>query len=255
MSSFTFSPTTHDQFVEHYFKYDASALDAKFMFILPFSAGLETIGYGTRLRTIWDPSLAPFIVSILTILLAPIFLALINYIVVAKFIRSTGKRILYISPSIISYIFFASDFAGLIVQGIGGSILASAKTQSAYNLGSSITLIGLAIQVGFFTIFNFLMLKSAFGKDFRLYDRDELKTPFRVLFITSILIYVRNIFRLVEYAVPSGSYIPTHEWLYFSFESAPILSACFIYGIWSFGRTLPDYILLKLDLTSTTGAV
>ena len=82
------------------------------MLILPFSAALETIGYGTRYQSIEHPKLAPFIVSILSILLAPIFLALINYIVVSKLIKSTGQKIFYIPPSIISYIFFASDFAG-----------------------------------------------------------------------------------------------------------------------------------------------
>ena len=129
---------------------------------------------------------------------------------------------------------------GLVVQAIGGSILASAKTQAQFDLGSYITLIGLAIQVGFFTIFCLLTLKAAFGKGFRLYDQKELKLPFQILLVTAILIYIRNLFRLIEYAVPHGSYIPTHEALYFAFESAPILTACFVYGIWSFGWTLPE---------------
>ncbi len=216
---------------------------AKFMFILTFSSALESVGYGTRLESIWRPKLAPFVVSVLFILLAPIFLALINYIVVGKLIEPTGKKIAFIKPTIISYVFFASDFAGLIVQGLGGSILASAKTQVAFDLGSNIILAGLAIQVGFFTVFTYMMLTAAFGKEWRLYDRDDLKPVFNVLFFTTIMIYIRNIYRLIEYAVPHASYIPTHEWLYFTFESAPIFLACLSYCLFHFGRLLPEEFL------------
>lgn len=272
----TIGPLTHNQQILQYFHYYASedgaivlmALfgftavvgfasairypKAKFMFIHSFSAALETVGYGMRYKTILDPVLGPFIVSVLFILLAPIFLALINYIVVGKMIESTGKNVACIKPSFISYVFFASDFAGLIIQGIGGSVLASAKTSAAYSLGSSIILIGLAIQVGFFTLFTFMMLVAAFGKDFRMYYRDDLKTSFNVLFFTTIMIYVRNIFRLIEYAVPENSYIPNNEWLFFTFESAPILLVCITYCFWSFGHLLPEDILSPMPKKVTS---
>jgi hypothetical protein len=214
--------------------------NAKFMFIFVASGAIECVGYGTRLESILHPVLAPFIVSVLCILLSPIFLALVNYIVVGRLIEPSGKRIGFISPKSISYVFFASDFTGLIVQGIGGSVLASAKTQSAFTLGSNIILAGLALQVGFFTIFTYMMLVAAYGKKFRMYDREDLKATFNTLFATTILIYIRNIFRLIEYAVPHSSYIPTHEWLFFTFESAPIFLVCAIYCIWHFGAMVPE---------------
>jgi hypothetical protein len=207
------------------------------MHILTLSAALECVGYGTRVQSIFNISLGPFVVSILFVLLAPILLALINYITVGNLIEPTGKRIACIEPKVIKYVFFASDFSGLIIQAIGGSVLASANTAAEYTLGANITLAGLAIQVGFFTIFTYMMFISAFGKDFRLYYQSpELKTVYNILFVTTILIYVRNIFRLIEYASPHTSYIPTHEWPYFIFESTPICAACAIYCIWHFGR-------------------
>jgi hypothetical protein len=216
---------------------------AKYMFILPFSAAIECVGYGTRLKSIWSPTLAPFIVSTLFILLAPIILALVNYITVGKLIEPSGKSIACIRPRIISYVFFASDFAGLIIQGIGGSVLASAKTQANFDLGSNIILAGLAFQVAFFTIFTYMMLVAAFGKEFRLYERSDLKVTFNVLISTTILIYIRNIFRFVEYAVPHSSYVPTHEWCFFVFESVPILCVCWAYCFYHFGNIMPDDIL------------
>ncbi len=217
---------------------------ATYMYILPFCAAIEAAGYGTRLETIFKPTLTPFIVSVLFILLAPIFLALINYITVGKLIESTGKKIGCINPSSISYWFFASDFAGLIIQGIGGSVLASAKTQTAFDLGANIILAGLAIQILFFTVFTYMMYQSAFAKEFNLYAREDLKTVYQVLFVSTGLIYVRNLFRLVEYAVGHNTYIPIHEWCFFVFESAPMFLVCLIYCIWHFGAIMPEEFLM-----------
>jgi hypothetical protein len=114
---------------------------AKYMYELPFSAGIECIGYLTRLATAYKPATGTDVISVLFILLAPIVLALINYITVGRLIEPTGKNMACIKPTSISRVFFASDFLGLIVQGAGGSILASADTQSAYTLGSNIILV------------------------------------------------------------------------------------------------------------------
>mmetsp|Transcript_12906 Transcript_12906/g.17702 ORF Transcript_12906/g.17702 Transcript_12906/m.17702 type:complete len:302 (+) Transcript_12906:31-936(+) len=216
---------------------------ATYMYILPFCAAIEAAGYGTRLQSAENPELTPFIVSTLFILLAPIFLALINYTTVGKLIESTGRRIGCINPSSISYWFFASDFAGLIIQGIGGSVLASATTQATFDLGANIILAGLSIQIFFFSVFTFMMFQSAYSSTFNLYARDDLKTAFNVLFSTTILIYVRNLFRLIEYASGHTSYITTHEWCFFTFESAPMFLVCLAYCIWPFGATLPDEFL------------
>lgn len=227
-----------------------------FMHILAFSAALEAIGYGTRVQSIYHVTLAPFVVSVLFVLLAPILLALINYTTVGRLIEPTGKRIACINPRTIKWAFFASDFTGLVIQAIGGSVLASATTSAEYTLGSNITLVGLAVQVGFFTIFTYMMFEAAFGKDFQLYHRSDLKETFNILFVTTVLIYVRNIFRLIEYASPHTGYIPTNEWLYFVFESTPIFTACVIYCVWHFGRVLPSDILNEeYDSVSTGGNV
>jgi hypothetical protein len=161
---------------------------------------------------------------------------LLNYITVGKLIEPSGKSIACIKPSIISRVFFASDFLGLIIQALGGSILASANTQPAYNLGSNIVLAGLAFQLIFFAIFTFMMVYAVFGKDFRMYDRIDLQPTFNLLFATTILIYIRNIYRLVDYAVPHHSYMPSHEWLLFVFESTPIFLACTLFCLFPFGH-------------------
>jgi hypothetical protein len=213
---------------------------ARFMYILPICGAIEVVGYITRLQSAINPTLAPFVVSTLSILLAPIFLALINYTTVGLLIESTGKKVGCINPSAISYLFFASDFMGLIIQGIGGSVLASAKTQTAFDLGANIILAGLAVQIFFFTIFTYMMIQSAFAKGFDLYSRHELKKVYQVLFVTTGLIYVRNVFRFIEFASGHTSYIQTHEWCFFTFESAPMFLVCMFYCIWHFGQMLPD---------------
>ena len=88
-----------------------------------------------------------------------------------------------------------------------------------------------------------MTLEAAFGKTFRLYDQKELKLPFQILLVTATLIYTRNVFRLIDISVHHDNYIPNHEWLFFTFESAPILLACFIYAYCSFGWTISEGVL------------
>ncbi len=124
-------------------------------------------------------------------------------------------------------------------------MLASAKTQTAFDLGANIILAGLAIQILFFTVFTYMMYQSAYSPEFNLYERPELKPAYQVLFVTTGLIYVRNVFRLVEYAVGHTSYIPTHEWCFFVFESAPMFLVCLTYCFYHFGAMLPDEYLVE----------
>jgi hypothetical protein len=71
--------------------YATTGRRTRFMYILPFCCVLESLGYGTRYISLHNPSIGWLLVSLLSILLAPIFLAVINYNTVGFIIESTGK--------------------------------------------------------------------------------------------------------------------------------------------------------------------
>jgi len=82
----------------------------RFMYIIPSMGVVEIFGYALRIVTIEQKTLMPFIISSLFILVAPIALALVNYIVVGKLLIVSGKPIKIfgreLQPTRVAKIFF-----------------------------------------------------------------------------------------------------------------------------------------------------
>ena len=79
----------------------------------------------------------------------------------------------------------------------------------------------------------------AFGAEWRMWDAVQLREAFICLYITSALIYVRNLYRIVNYASPTTSDIVTHEAYFIVFEGVSIFVCFVIYSAFHFGRVLP----------------
>lgn len=52
-----------------------------------------------------------------------------------------------------------------------------------------------------------------------------------MLYITSILILIRSVFRVIEYMTGMDSYLFKNEWPLYAFDAALMVVAMFIYGI------------------------
>jgi len=237
----------------------------------------------------------------------------------------------------IAYVFFLSDILGFVVQGIGGSILGSAKTSASLTLGKVVVLIGLGIQVGFFLLFAFLtyyvwvsklynqpiiavptteptdpQTKSATdvyattkkpqraeetpGEEMELVQsqtvrvaqkpsveqytaqattnseesledvkdgvpsvsitvgapmekgvvgHEQYETVFRLLFGTICLLIVRNIYRFLEFAMGTTSYVASTEWVFYTFDSLVIVMCLVLYTIYHPGFYISSAIPSK----------
>lgn len=87
----------------------------------------------------------------------------------------------------------------------GGGILAQASSESSQNLGNTVILAGLGIQVAFFggfmivtAIFHIRISRSPTQRS--LYTVTPWKMFLLVLYFSSLLIMVRSVFRMIEYA-------------------------------------------------------
>lgn len=211
---------------------------SKYMHILTFTALMEAVGYGFRIYTTNSANLTGYIVTTLLILISPIALAVVNYVVVGKLLRATGKQVGFLKASHVTRLFLASDVFSFIMQGGAGGLLAS-KDEVMQDIGKNIVLIGLAIQTLFFTMFVLVSVYIAFHKSFALFKVDALKPVFSGLFLTITCLYIRNIYRFVEFASGIESPVVTSELIFNMFETLPIFVAFCIYGIHHFGKLLP----------------
>jgi uncharacterized membrane protein len=113
----------------------------------------------------------------------------------------------------------------------GGGIMASG-TISAMTTGEHITIGGLAVQLVFFSIF--IATSTIFHCRIRNNPTENTFTPShssRVLhattwetvmtglYVSSILILIRSVFRLIEYAQGNDGYLISHEVFMYVFDS------------------------------------
>ncbi|KAM3414324.1 hypothetical protein BST61_g10971 [Cercospora zeina] len=119
-------------------------------------------------------------------------------------------------------VFVAGDVLSFLMQASGGGLMASGSADT----GETIVLGGLGVQVVFFGLFVFtgvswnVKMRSR-GSASR---RTSLKgLPWQKhmisLYIVSILIFVRSIVRMVEYAQGYTGYIISREWYLFVFDA------------------------------------
>ena len=222
----------------------------RYVWIIFVCAVLEAVGYGARVHTCQNADLSSFIVQALLILVVPIALALVNYIVVGLLLEASGKQVACLPPRRIARAFFVSDIACFLLQSGGAGMLVQASSQE---MGKTLIVAGILLQLGFFTAFCLLTSYTAFSRRLRLYDIPHFKPVFQSLLTTSVLIYVRNIFRACEYLDAQG-YIGTHEWVFDVFESFAILMCFVAFSVWHFGRLLPYTEAELAAVISTRGA-
>jgi len=210
----------------------------KFMYIIAVTGLAEVLGYILRIFATQQTSLGLFIGSSVLLLIAPITLALVNYMVIGKLLMAVNKPFWIMQPRHIARVFLASDIVCLFIQGNGGSL--TAITSLNPNIGKALILVGLIVQMAFFAAFTVVTCVIAVGKGFRLYSAPSLRPVFHGLWITIGLLFVRNIYRLVEFSSGTDSYIPTHEWVFTVFETYVIFLCLVFYAIYHFGRLMDE---------------
>jgi len=211
---------------------------AKYMHLVTITGLMEVVGYGLRIHASRNINLTSFIVTTVLLLIAPILLAAVNYVVVGKILKATGKSILFIRPSHATCLFLSADILCFLVQSSAAALLTS-KDPAVQDQGIGVVLFGLGLQTFFFTCFVFIAVYMAFSKKFALFYNPSFRSVFMGLFLSVGCLYVRNAFRFVEFASGKDSQVVKYELVFFLFETLPILVSFIVYNSYHFGRLLP----------------
>ena len=210
---------------------------------LTFCVGLifEVIGYISRsLSAKKDPyNLKFFVLNYFFIVTAPVFLAAGIYTILSILIRDTGgKRFSVVPPRLILGFFITSDVVSTIVQ-IAGAVLVGVRESNRQDptVANNILLGGLAYQV--FAISIFIILSASFVIRARhVLKADGLTVFVAVFFFSTLMVYLRTVFRLAETAEGLFGKLATHEVFFGCLEFAPIALVALLLGIWHPGRCI-----------------
>ncbi|KAJ5990327.1 hypothetical protein N7522_010534 [Penicillium canescens] len=187
----------------------------------------QIIGYICRALAHDDKENIPiYSVGTIMILLAPPLYAASIYMTLGRLIvHLDAERLSLVPVKWLTAIFVTGDVIAFLMQAAGGGIMASG-TLSAMTTGEHITIGGLAVQLVFFSIF--IVASSIFHYRIRNNPTEKSLSRSRSttwelvmtgLYVASILILIRSIFRLIEYAQGNDGYLISHEVFMYVFDS------------------------------------
>ncbi|KAM6521626.1 hypothetical protein FSOLCH5_006382 [Fusarium solani] len=214
----------------------------KTWYFIAFFIGLlfEVVGHAARAYNADESpnySDVPFIMQTLLLLLAPALFAASIYMILGRLIRVLdAEHFSIIRTRWLTKIFVLGDILSFAVQGIGGGIMAGADDKDGVDLGQNVVLIGLGIQIAFFA--GFIIVISIFHYRILLQPTktsQETLLPWSqyilVLYFVSLLIMIRSIFRVAEFAAGQTSVLQTSEAYLYCLDTMLMFFVCIVFNV------------------------
>ncbi|KAH6618831.1 RTA1 like protein-domain-containing protein [Boeremia exigua] len=206
---------------------------------------LEIIGYGARAVGKSKPAaMVPYIIQALFILLAPILFAASVYMFLGRLIQATGcAHYSMIRPTRLTKIFVGGDVLCFLIQAVGTAILAGSDSKKGSDLGKAVILTGLCLQMAIFAFFVVIAAVwhrrvSALGSEKPQIGQWNWLRYQNMLYIVSGIITLRNLFRVIEYAMGKDGYLLANEWPIYVFDATLMAGVLVICSYWYIGPTL-----------------
>ena len=147
--------------------------------------------------------------------------------VYGRVVRSVrGERLSALSPRWTTRVFVFGDVMCLNIQSAGAGLTPHAKVA---RIGDAVVVTGLGLQVGMLAVF--VGYCGVFHWRFRRHggemgggaDGVLWERYLWMLYGTSLLIQVRNVFRMVEYVMGSDGYLFSNEWPTYALDAVLML--------------------------------
>lgn len=178
---------------------------------------VEAVGYFIRyLASKDETSVGFFVIQTLLILVAPALLAASIYMILGRLILLLrAEAYTLVRASWLTKIFVGGDVLSFIIQLAGSGMLSN-----NFNLGKSIILVGLVLQLvsfGIFiaaaAIFHYRMTRNPTTISYTMDSRGQMqwKGVMYLLYFSGGLIFIRSVFRFIEFTGGSDSIIMKSE--------------------------------------------
>ncbi|RFU33043.1 hypothetical protein B7463_g3277, partial [Scytalidium lignicola] len=211
-------------------------------YFIPLAIGgvFEFVGYISRAvsnKQAPNPTIGPFVIQTLLLLLAPALFAASIYMILGRIIISVdGESLSPIKKRWLTKVFVTSDVISFFVQLGGGGLMASSHASTS-NLGSHIVLAGLLIQIvifGFFVVVALVFHRRLRARPTSRCDDPSLpwKKFLYIVYITSGFIMIRSIVRVAEFVQGFEGTIMLHEVYLYVFDAVPMAAVMGVFSIW-----------------------
>ncbi|KFA52166.1 hypothetical protein S40293_00618 [Stachybotrys chartarum IBT 40293] len=214
---------------------------AWFSIVFVIGGLLEVAGYAARAvsenRT---EQLMPYVIQSTFILVAPALFAASVYMSLGRIIRSINAESFSIVPvRWLTMIFVCGDVVSFVVQASGAGVMVTADSME---MGENIILGGLFVQIIIFGLFAvtaaiFHVRVRRYGMSAALEHDTHWEKLMIMLYVVSVLIMVRSVFRVVEYIMGYDGYLLAHEWTLYVFDALLMFGVVVVFA-WRFPGNL-----------------
>jgi len=171
--------------------------------------------------------------------LAPVGLALADYLLVGRLIRIVGRQYSIVNPKFVEYGFIVSDMLSIGVQSAGAGLITSGNFNNLTK-GSNVLIGGLGINLVsfcFFAVITFHLHWSINRRKADFTGQERWVKMFYALYLSMILLIIRSTYRIVEFSMGFQGYLAIHEIYFYIFECLLIIFAFGLFiplhpGIW-----------------------
>lgn len=186
---------------------------------------LECLGYVGRIlmhNNVWNRG--PFSLQLVTLIVAPSFLAAAIYLTLKHMVRHFGAQYSRLRPVLYVWIFVCSDVACIALQAAGGGLAAGADDLDTINTGNDMIIAGLVIQVLVMVICVLLAMNFTFNVTKRKvvnrrYEAGQQAGPslksirlyLSCTCLAFLTIFIRSVYRVPEFASGWGSGLMRNE--------------------------------------------
>ncbi|KAF5581585.1 RTM1 [Fusarium pseudoanthophilum] len=210
-------------------------IKTKTWYMLAFCLGgvSEIAGYiGRAINSTEDPgcwTLGPYVVQSVLLLIAPALMAASIYMILSRVILLTeGEVHAVIKRRWLTKVFVIGDIISLQLQSAGGSMMSGANEgNNLMKIGEYVIIGGLFFQLAIFGIF--IVVASIFHRRMTRSPTNKSLEPsirwrhyLTTLYVTSGFIWVRSLFRVIEYLDGNDGYLMRTEAFLFVFDATLI---------------------------------
>ncbi|PIL31920.1 transporter [Ganoderma sinense ZZ0214-1] len=208
---------------------------------LVIAGAAEVVGWVARAKSSYDPNIRmAYIIQTTVLVLAPTPLVAALFMGFGKVVRRLGSEYSRLSPTWYSRFFLTIDIFSLFIQGGGGGMAAQGSNDpDKARLGSNIILAGLFVQIISMSFFAFLMAEYTWRRSrnqpFHKGDYNINQTPQAFdsqmkkllvgIVIPTVLVYIRSIYRIAEFADGFNGSIAHNQTLFIVFDAVFIFLA------------------------------
>ncbi|KAL4942369.1 hypothetical protein BDV06DRAFT_235453 [Aspergillus oleicola] len=232
-------------------------IKAKALYFIPFLIGgfFQILGYVFRAVSHNNYTSIPlYALQTVLILLAPALYAASIYMVLGRLVvYLDAEHFSIVRVNWMTKIFVTGDVISFLMQCAGGGLM-SGDNPDSRSTGETITIAGLIIQLiffGFFLVtsilFHFRIHKSPTARSTETTMHWSSRSNFLArnwvtllcaLYVVSVLILVRSVFRLIEFIDGYGGFLMTHEAFIYIFDAVLMVGVMGVLNWWH-----PSYVI------------